>query len=53
MTLRMIEREKYNEGKMEMLFKLVKKGLLDISSAVEESSLSLEEFIEEMKKAGY
>lgn len=53
MTLRMIEREKYNEGSLDMLFRLVKKGLIKLSDAAKESSLSQEEFLEEMKKAGY
>lgn len=53
MTLQKIEKECYNEGKLETLFSLVKKGFVELANAVEESSLSQEEFLEEMKKAGY
>lgn len=51
MTLQMLEIEKYNEGRLDMLIRLLQKGLLKLSDAVVESGLSEKEFLEEMGKS--
>lgn len=53
MNLNIREREMYNEGKMDTLFGLVKKGIITIEDAAIESSLSKEEFQQDMKRAEY
>ena len=57
MTLQRIEQKRYNEGRLEgrleTLFELVRFGLQQLTDTITCSSLSKEEFIEKMKKAGY
>ena len=41
------------EGRLDALFELVKDGVLQLTEAVNRSSLTKEAFLEEMQKAGY
>ena len=41
------------EGKMWTLFDLVKDGILSVSTAASKSEMSEEDFLAEMKKAGF